>query len=364
MTVPTYAQQNAHPDPATSHEEIGAYWAANSLVSAWGAGAEALALLRAALSSGVLNALRSPADPAGVAATTGVPEERLSYLLTALDAHGVIDRVGDGYMLSANFARFMSPAAIQPLVNILDMEAVKTRSIERVGASTLPYTSLTPEEHLAVAKGVMGVPSSPLWQTTMAAMAANALPELQAVAEAGGRHLELGCGACSVLVTLLVLYPRMTAVGIDVSAVVLAEARRRAEEAGVAHRLELRLEDARELRDTACYDIVSWSEHFFPAETRAAALAVAYRALKPGGYLVATGGDPPPAAETLRQPEGRAEAMNRLVFASWGVPTPDQQDAEAELEAAGFTITRVVPSRGGMRGAMLAQRARTERTSN
>lgn len=359
MTLSTHSpQQETQPDPAALQGEIGAFWTANAAVSAWSAGAQAMALLRAALSSGVLDALRAPASPAAIAATTGMPEERVTYLLVALDAHGIVEHAGDAYTLSADFARLLSPAAIQPLTNILEMEGVKARAIERIGTATLPYTSLTPDEHLAVAKGVMGVPASCLWQATMAAMATNALPEIKAIAETGGRHLELGCGAASVLVTILALYPRMTAVGVDVSAVALAEARRRAEEVGVADRLELRRQDARALPDTACYDVVSWSDHFFPAETRAAALAVAYRALKPGGYLIATGGGPPLSAETLRQPEGRAEAMSRLLFGSWGVPALDQRGAAAELAAAGFTITRVLPSAGGLRGAMLAQRPR------
>ncbi|MGI8688583.1 MAG: SAM-dependent methyltransferase [Thermomicrobiales bacterium] len=359
MTLSTHTpQQEAPPDPAALQEEIGAYWAAKTVVSAWNAGAQAIALLRAALSSGVLDALRNSSSPAEIAAATGMPEERVTQLLVALDAHGIVERAGDAYTLAADLARLLSPAAIQPLANILNMEGAKAQAIERIGTATLPYTALTPDEHLAVAKGVMGVPASPLWQATMAAMATNGLPEVTAIAETGGRHLELGCGAASMLVTILALYPRMTAVGVDVSAVALTEARRRAEEVGVADRLELRQQDARALPDTACYDVVSWSEHFFPAETRAAALAVAFRALKPGGYLIATAGASPLSAETLRQPEGRAEAMSRLLFGSWGVPALEQRGAEAELTAAGFTITRVVPAAGGLRGAMLAQRPR------
>lgn len=349
VTVPMHTQQQ---------EEIAAYWAANSVVATWNAGAQAMALLHAALSSGVLDALRIPANAAQTAATTGLPDEQVTQLLVALDAHGIVERADDTYTLSADFVRLLSPTAVQPLTNILEMEAVKTRAIERIGISTLPYTALTSDEHLAVAKGVLGVPASPLWQATVTALATSGLPELTAMAEAGGRQLELGCGAASMLVTILALYPRTTAVGVDLSAVALAEARRRAEKVGVADRLELRQQDVRDLRDTACYDVVSWSEHFFPAETRAATLAVAYRALKPGGYLIATTGNPPLSTEALRQPEGRAEAMSRLLFGSWGVPALDQRGAKAELTAAGFTITRVVPAPGGMRGAMLAQRPR------
>lgn len=65
MTLSTHAQQQeTRPDSdmlQTLQEEIGAYWAAHSVVSAWSAGAQALALLRAALAAGVLDAVRPPA---------------------------------------------------------------------------------------------------------------------------------------------------------------------------------------------------------------------------------------------------------------------------------------------------------------
>jgi len=348
-------------DPATLQtlqEEIGAYWAAHSVVSAWSAGAQALALLRAALAAGVLDAVRVPSSPAQVATATGLAHERVTLLLIALDAHGVVARRDDAYTLSADIARLMSPRAVQPLANILDMDGVRARALARAGASTTPYTALAPDEQLAVAKGVMGLPSSPLWQATMAAMSDMLFAEGQAAGEEGGRYLELGCGAASALLTLLVLYPRLTAVGVDRHAAALAEARRRAVAVGVADRVELRLQDAREVREEACYDVASWSGHFFPAATRADTLAVAYRALRPGGYLLLSyDGDPPASAEALRQPGGRADALSRLLFSSWGVPNLDGRAAEAEVEGAGFTVVRVMPSPADtLAGMMLVQR--------
>ncbi len=254
----------------------------------------------------------------------------------------------------------MSPRAVQPLANILAMEGVRARALERAGASTTPYTALALDEQLAVAKGMMGLPSSPLWQATMAMMGGALLPEVEAIGATNGqlRYLELGCGAASALLTLLVLHPQMTAVGVDLTAAALAEARRRAVAVGVADRVELRLQDAREVREEACYDVASWSNHFFPAETRAATLAVVYRALRPGGYLLLSfSGDPPASAEALRQSSGRADALSRLLFSSWGVPDLDGGAAEAEVEGAGFTVVRVMPSPADtLAGMMLVQR--------
>jgi len=174
------------------------------------------------------------------------------------------------------------------------------------------------------------------------------LPEVAAICAAGGHVLELGCGAASGLLTSLVLYPRMTAVGADLNGLALEEARRRAAEVG----------DAREVREEVCYDLMFWSDHFFPSATRAATLAAAYRALRPGGYLFLSSlGEPPASAEALSQPSGRADALSRLLFSSWGVPIMDGRDAAAELEGAGFTVVRVLPSPADtLARAMLVQR--------
>lgn len=347
----THAEQ--HRD--TVQEEIGAYWAASSLVYGWSAGAQAMALLRTALSSGVLDQLSTPRTPPQIADATGLPSDLVAQLLVALDAHRIVESAGDRYVLSAEFARLLSRAAVQPLANILDMEAAKIRSIESAAGAQLSYTALSSHEQLAIAKGIMGVPSSSLWQA-MLTMMTSALPQLAAKVQAGGRALELGCGAASALITILVVYPRTTAVGVDISATALAEARRRADEVGVADRIEFRHQDARTVSDAAQYDLVSWSGHFFPADTRAATLAVAHKALKPDGYLLATSGGPSLPPECLHEPEGRATAMNRLLFASWGIPPHEDRDAETELEAAGFTITGRLPSTGQMGGLILAQR--------
>lgn len=355
MTLPTHAEQ--HRD--TVQEEIGAYWAASSLVYGWSAGAQAMALLRTALSSGVLDQLSIPQTPAQLADASGLPSDLVAQLLVALDAHRIVESADGSYVLAAGFARLLSRTAVQPLVNVLDMEAAKIRSIESAAGARLSYTALSSEEQLAIAKGVMGVPSSSLWQA-MLAMMTSALPQLEAITQAGGRVLELGCGAASALITVLVVYPRTSAVGVDMSAAALAEARRRAQEVGVADRIEFRHQDARTLSDAAQYDVVSWSGHFFPADTRAATLAVAHKALKPDGCLLATSGGPSLPPEGLHEPEGRATAMNRLLFTSWGIPTHEDRDAEAELEAAGFTTTGRLPSTGQMGGLILAQHTRND----
>jgi SAM-dependent methyltransferase len=359
MAISTSGHQKLTPaDHLALQHEIASDRAAAATLYAWSAGAQALALLRAALTSGLLDTVRTPHTSVQAAAATGLPHERVVAMLVALDAHGLVERLGDTYVLAEEAARLASPLAIQPLANILELEGIKARALERVGTTTAPYTTLASDEQLAVARGVMGLPASPLWQATLAALLAGALPEVGAIGTAGGRYLELGCGAASGLLTALALYPKLKAVGVELNAAVLEEAQRRAVELGVAGRVEWRRQDALEVREEGCFDLVFWSAHFFPAETWPATLSVAYRALTPGGYLfLSYPADPPGSPEALRQPGGRADALSRLLFSGWGLPVVDGQTVPATLEGAGFTVVRVVPNATDpLAGVILARR--------
>ncbi len=100
---------------------------------------------------------------------------------------------------------------------------------------------------------------------------------------------------------ILLSNPRLSAVGIEIEGEALAEARRRAEELGVAGRVELRHADARELEEERSFDTAQWSQQYFPADGRQEVLAGAFVALRPGGYLMAPMfGDPPGSVEDLR----------------------------------------------------------------
>ena len=146
----------------------------------------------------------------------------------------------------------------------------------------------------------------------------------------------------------------MTAVGVELDAELLDVARQRAEALGVADRAEWRHGDARDLADEAAFDTLAWSQYYFPADTRPATLAAAFRALKPGGYLMASLlDDPPPDAES-RGPAGRAYALTRLLYHAWGVPVRTTDELRAEVEAAGFAFVRIAGS--PRRRRLLAQR--------
>src|SRR3712207_2528653 len=112
------------PSPA---ERLQAYGAASQKLNQWIEGAHALALVQAALSSGLLDAAGTPGTPAQLATATGLDPARVADLCLALDAHGVLDREGEAYRLSPDFATLAHPEAPQTLTATVGRAPVVAR---------------------------------------------------------------------------------------------------------------------------------------------------------------------------------------------------------------------------------------------
>ncbi len=350
--------EGEHPDPAAASSEaeraaqdMQAFRAAAETVNGWAAGAAAFALLRAALDAGVLEAARTPVSVAQLAASTGLTEPLLGSFCVALEAHGILLRDGEQYHLAPDIAYLLSDESQQRLPVWADGHQSRVRTLERLATAT-PEAPPSPEDSLARAR-VITQPLSPAGRIALRAVA-DRMPEVKAIWEAGGRHCDLGCGVGGALLGTLMLFPRLTAVGIDLDARLLDEAHQNAIRLGVAERVELRHMDARELRDEAAFDTAHWAQWFFPRASRAATLAAIYRALRPGGYLHASLAAAPTAPDKLQTPEGRGQALRQLVFGCWGVTFVGDVELRAELEEAGFTDLRTTREQGGMQ--MLARR--------
>ena len=328
----------------------------------WASGARGLALLRGALASGVLDAVRTPSTIGEICAATGIGESRARDLGLALQAYGVFEREGDAYRLSEHFGVLASPDAPQSLSALLAKERTIGRALEGADSAEGTYTSLSSEEVLTMAVGIGMRPSSSAARAVGPKAITGMLPEIGRLWEGGARHLELGCGAANALLGFLVANPRLSAVGIEIEGEALAEARRRAEELGVTGRVELRHADARELEEERSFDTAQWSQQYFPADGRQEVLTRAFGALKPGGYLMAPMfGDPPGSVEDLREPAGRSYAVDRLVYGSWGVPVRGVEELKKEIEEVGFEVVRTTsaPSFNPLlvsRGIVLARR--------
>lgn len=303
------------------------------------AGAQALSLLRAASAHGLIDAARVPRTPDQLAAMLGLPVSRVADLCLALDTFGLFDRRDDAYVLAPSLAPLIGDDAPQSLQGMVDYVALATRLVAE-GAATQAYATLDPSDMIAWAAGQSPRPATPLAvagrRRTLAPW-----PELQAIYASEARELELGCGLAGRLLTALVCHPELRAVAVEIQPRLLEEARRRAENLGVADRVEFRLMDARDVTDDAAFDLAFWSQFFFPAPTRSATLAAARRALKPGGYLVTSLlTDPPSTPEGIRQPLGRDYAWRRLLYGGAGIPVLSSAEVRAEVEAAGFTFVR------------------------
>ncbi|MFD0274982.1 class I SAM-dependent methyltransferase [Kitasatospora sp. NPDC127111] len=153
----------------------------------------------------------------------------------------------------------------------------------------------------------------------------------------GMRLLDVGCGWGSLVLHAARHYG-VTAVGVSISEEQVALARRRVEEAGLADRVEIRLQDYREIADGP-FDAISsvgMAEHVGSAQYRVYAEGL-YRLLVPGGRLL--------NHQIARRPNHPGEPyrpspfINRYVFPD-GELSPVGSTV-ARLEEAGFEVRDV-----------------------
>ena len=219
-----------------------------------------------------------------------------------------------------------------------------TTAVDHLGADMARYpeffktgATYTYQEHgaefsEAVARLTAG------FHTVVARRILKSLPGVGDRLEAGGRVLDMGCGAAGLLVKIAEAFPESTCVGVDVDAHGIEAARRAIEERGLAGRVTVELAGGGAIAETGACDVVTMIEvlHEIPVAARPPVMAAAHWALKPGGVLVIIDETYPSSSEELRDPAyGFAvqTAYNELI---WGNVVPTREDQEALLSAAGF----------------------------
>ena len=323
-------------------QSVQAYTTASQTLNHWIEGAQAFMLLSTATDLGLLEIARVPTSLAEFVGATGLDLQRVTDLVLALEAHGVVERHGDRYQLASDFAVLTSPTAPFSLADRLHAVKVYLDTLAGVTSASVTYTEQPGETLLAVAQGIGTTALSPA-RSIVPTIMGRLIPEVQAMWQAGARHLELGCGVGNNLLGILATYPTVKGVGVDIDAAPLAEGRRRAEVLGLSDRVEWRHADARDLSDEAAFDTAQWSQFFFPSAGRQEVLAGLRRALKPGGYLfMPLLGTLPSATEERRTAEGRAVAIQRLLFHLWDIPVHDAHELQAEVEGSGFEVIRSI----------------------
>ena len=298
--------------------------------------AELLALLTAAESAGLLEALRTPSTTTGLAEGLDQSETLVAAVCRALAAYDVAVLEDDLYRLAPDWMTLSDEAAFSPLAVQLAKAEVDQRAFRHV-LEAEDYWTMPAEDRLLIARAVSPDPfSAGLVEGFRALVAAD--PDHEALTR-GGTHLELGCGVAGRILTTLQAVPEMRAIGLEISPDLAAVARDRAVRLGVADRFEVVVQDAADFDREACADTVFWSQFFFPEASRAGALAAAFRALKPGGVLTAT------LMDTVG--DRRSLTLGEVSLAGWGVPPRSPEELVDEVSRAGFVDTAVV-DRGGL----------------
>lgn len=125
------------------------------------------------------------------------------------------------------------------------------------------------------------------WFERLLAEKLNGVPELATrLAAPGVRIAEIGYGGGWALIALARAFPHAVLVGFDVDEASVALARRNAEEAGLADRIDFRLASGAELAGGEPFDLVFAFECVHDLPHPVEVLAAARAALNPGGLMI------------------------------------------------------------------------------
>ncbi|HEY4019559.1 MAG TPA: class I SAM-dependent methyltransferase [Pseudonocardiaceae bacterium] len=303
--------------------------AARAQLKTWSEGAELIELVRAVHRAGWLTRLRQEATAEDLATIGGAPVEQVANVLAVLTGAGVTEGKAGVFRLSPTFDALVAGTTGVDLGETLDgLDLVRGR----VALATGREDGMTGQQALVVARDWGIGPTEDAQQLYQALYAS--IPEYRARLEKGGPLLDVGCGIGAAVLTTATMYGDLRAVAIEVVPEVAVETRRRAEEAGVADRVEIRTADARTLTEESAFEISFWAQPFFDPSTRADTLAVIFRALRPGGLLLVQELFPPVSEEDGPNVRG---LLDRLVLeqqhASFGRTA---EDLAAEAAEAGF----------------------------
>lgn len=321
-------------------DELQAALAARSMVKSWAEGLELIELVQAAHRAGWLGQLRGETATAELAATTDVPVEQVSDVLAVLASAGVVQGRGSSFRLSPAFDALVAGATGVDVPTVFGAVELARGQVAQAVQPVGQQRGWDGEQALALARdwGVRATSGA----RQLYGMLYQALPEYRDRLERGGPLLDVGSGVGGALLTTLTLFDKLRAVGVEIVPEVADELGRRAQEAGVVDRADIRNVDARDLRDESVFTVSYWAQAFFPEETRADTLAAVVRALRPDGLLLMQELFPPQTEQD--EPTPRA-ALDRLSYrqqhVAFGLSAEDLAD---EGRAAGFQDAQIIDS--------------------
>lgn len=178
---------------------------------------------------------------------------------------------------------------------------------------------------------------------------------LERMLDGAAMALDLGCGTGGWALELCRRYPNVAAVGVDLDRRAIAEARRRAKEAGLSGRVRFVVAPGESLDLEVEFDLVYLGEVLCVASDRLGVLRAAHRALKPEGLAV--------VAEGLSDSTGNLSHDQLLTFlaldyALQGGSMLSVRELSSLLARAGFRKNEFVHTGGGLWFAV-ARKARS-----
>ena len=302
--------------------------------------AEQASLVRLALSSGLLAHAAEAVTVADLAAAVNAPREPVAAVCTALVALGALHREGTRVRLSTTWKPLVEGGLDVLLERTLQGAAARQDLIEGSLAQPATYWAGGGTRRRALAESVTLPPATEFGRAVTQGLIAG-IPGLDELLASGARWLELGCGVAGNALATAYLYPNVHVVGVDIAADLLDVARASARQLGVSDRVQFVECDAGSYTDDKLFDIVFWSQFFFPAATRKAALDNALARLRPGGLLLCPVLPGDRESPESGSPQAQQAALEAIIYRQWDVPVLSDDELAKEVTGAGFTDTRV-----------------------
>jgi SAM-dependent methyltransferase len=237
-----------------------------------------------------------------------------------LVAAGAITRVSaDTFQLALSEPMYSNPDAVANSAQHLLRRALAHATGRATGwASEDPETVLSFGRATGIASDVFGDRLLPQLPVSAAAFAAGR-----------AAFLDVGVGVGAISIRLVQRYPGTRAVGLDVLPHVLELAQAEVARSGLTDSIELRLQSVADLRDRDEYHLAWVPQPFIPLPVFLEGIHNVFRALKPGGALIA-----PVAIHAEASEFSRARFIHSASLA--GGSTITASELAEVLRAAGF----------------------------
>jgi SAM-dependent methyltransferase len=290
-----------------------------------------------AVELGLPAVMRSAASAEVLAAAAGVSVPVATVLAEALVAGGLAERTEGGFVAVSGLTELAAGPSQDVLradlrSGLLQMAALFDAATRGEVTAGWAHT----DERILLAQGVMSAGAVELLETQIFPR----MPGMRERLDSGnGAFLDVGAGVAAVSIGLCRRHPRLRAVALEPQEAPRGLAHDNVADAGLSGRVEIRAERVEEFDAREAFDLVWLPGNFLGAPVLLRALAVAHRALRPGGYLLNAclggGGD------------DQRSAAARLRAVLWGGDTVAPEHVADLLREAGFedvTLMERLPS--------------------